>query len=194
MILIVRMWQGVGLPLRLIVLLAGFCMPGVSVAVNSEEALQFSGFASFGMGKSSRDDMPFLDHTESWSFRSDSIVGGQAQYKFSNRWSSTIQVVARGFTFDENDKFDPVLEWLFTSYQLSAETRIRVGRMRKPLYLFSDSLEDGYAYQWVRPPVDIYSYLRPSSANFDGMDFSTTIDLGEAELDGQVFDGVGEGT
>ncbi len=194
MILFFRYWQGAGLPLRLIVLLAGFCMPGVSVAVNSEEALQLSGFASFGMGKSSRDDMPFLNHTENWSFRSDTIVGGQAQYKFSNRWSSTIQVVARGFTFDENDKFDPVLEWLFTSYQLSAETRIRVGRMRTPLYLFSDSLEVGYAYPWVRPPVDIYSYLRSPLANFDGMDFSTNVDLGEADLDVQVFAGVGGGT
>lgn len=194
MILFVRCWQNVGLHLKLIVLLVGFCMPVVSAAVNSGDALQFSGFASFGAGKSSRDDMPFLDHTEDWSFRTDTIVGGQAQYQFTDRWSSTIQVVARGFTFDENDKFDPVLEWLFTSYQWSAETRFRVGRMRTPLYLFSDSLEIGYAYPWVRPPVEIYSYLLAPLANFDGMDFSTNVDLGEADLDVQLFAGVGGGT
>ena len=194
MILFVRCWQDVGLRLKLIVLLVGFCMPVVSAAVNSENALQFSGFASIGAGKSSRDDMPFLNHTEDWSFRTDTIVGGQAQYQFTDRWSSTIQVVARGFTFDENDKFDPVLEWLFTSYQWSAETRFRVGRMRTPLYLFSDSLEIGYAYPWVRPPVDIYSYLLAPLANFDGVDFSTNVDLGEADLDVQLFAGVGGGT
>jgi len=190
----VRCWQDVGLRLKLMVLLVGFCMPVVSAAVNSEDALQFSGFASFGAGKSSRDDMAFLNHTENWSFRSDTIVGGQAQYQFTDRWSSTIQVVARGFTFDENDKFDPVLEWLFTSYQWSAETRFRVGRMRTPLYLFSDSLEVGYAYPWVRPPVDIYNYLRAPLANFDGIDFSTNIDVGEADVDIQLFAGVGGGT
>ena len=194
MILFFRCWQDVGLRLKLIVLLVGFCMPVVSAAVNSEDALQLSGFASFGAGKSSRDDMPFLNHTEDWSFRSDSIIGGQAQYQFSSRWSSTIQVVARGFTFDENTKFDPVLEWLFTSYQWSPETRFRIGRMRTPLYLFSDSLEVGYAYPWVRPPVDIYNYLRAPLANFDGVDFSTNIDLGEADVDVQVFAGVGGGT
>ncbi len=194
MIRFVRFWQNLGLFLTQRLLFVLLFLPVHVIAASSEEALQLSGFASFGAGKLSRDDAPFLNYAEGWSFRSDTIVGGQAQYQFTNRWSSTIQVVARGFTFDDNDKFDPVLEWLFTSYQWSPETRFRVGRMRTPLYLFSDSLEIGYAYPWVRPPVDIYSYLLAPLANFDGVDFSTNVDFGEADLDVQIFAGVSRGT
>lgn len=166
---------------------------GSMVLANGDDNLQLSGFASFGAGRINRSDLPFLNYSEKLSFRSDTVIGGQAQYKISNRWSVTGQVVSRGFTFDDNDKFDPVLEWLFIRYQWSSTTRFRIGRMRTPFYLLSDSLEIGYSYPWVRPPVDVYSFLLSPISNFNGVDFSTNFDIGDADLELQLFAGNAEG-
>lgn len=166
---------------------------GVVTSAFAGDRLQLSGFASLGAGRIDRSDMPFMNYTDEWSFHTDSIVGGQAQYQFSNRFSATGQVVARGFTFDDNDNFDPVLEWLFLSYQFSPGTQFRIGRMRTPLYLLSDSLEIGYSYPWVRPPVDTYTFLLTPLGNFDGADVRMNVDFGDSDLDIQFFTGVSQG-
>ncbi|OUS25049.1 hypothetical protein A9Q99_22650 [Gammaproteobacteria bacterium 45_16_T64] len=169
----------------------GLLIPSIGVASDN---LQFSGFASIGAGKLDRSDLPFMDYDDEWSFDTDSILAGQVQYQISNRWSGTVQVIARGFTFNDNDNYKPVLEWLFLSYQWSAETRWRFGRLRSPLYLLSDSLEIGYSYPWARPPVDTYSYLLTAISNFDGLDFSSNIEVNDSlDLDLQLFAGVADG-
>lgn len=162
----------------------------VSLAVDN---FHFSGFGSLGMGKINRDDVTFMDYDDSWGYRNDSMLGLQAQADISDHWSATTQVVARGFNFDDTSDFEPTLEWLFASYQWSAETRVRFGRMRTPLYIYSDSLEVGYSYPWVRPPVDTYSFLLTSLSNFNGVDISTNVDFGNSDLDMQFFAGASQG-
>lgn len=155
----------------------------ISTQAAALEDVYFSGFATIGAGKLDRDDVKFVDYDGDWRFKTDSVIGGQAHWNISNRWSATTQVVAKGFTFGEEDSFEPSLEWLFASYQWSPETRVRFGRLRTPLYLYSDSLEVGYSYPWVRPPVDTYAFVIEPLGNFDGIDITTVMDLGEADLD-----------
>jgi hypothetical protein len=154
---------------------------------------QFSGFASLGMGKIDRDDLVFMDYDDEWGFRNDAILGLQAQADLADRWSATTQVVSRGFSFDDTSDFEPTLEWLFASYEWSPETRLRFGRMRTPLYLYSDSLEVGYSYPWVRPPVDTYTFLLTALSNFNGVDVSTSVEFEDSDLDIQVFAGASQG-
>lgn len=156
------------------------------------DQFHFSGFATLGAGKLYESEAHFIDYHEAWSFKSDTILGGQIQFQASDRWAVTGQVVARGFNFDNKSDFEPVLEWLFTSYQLTPETRVRAGRLRTPFYLYSESLEIGYSYPWVRPPVDAYSFLLSPLSHFDGADVTATFDAGFADIDVQVFAGVTE--
>jgi hypothetical protein len=162
-------------------------------ALYAIDNFSFSGFGSLGMGKINRDDVKFMGYDDSWSFRSDTMLGLQAQADISDRWSATTQIVSRGFNFDDTSDFEPTLEWLFASYQVSPEARIRFGRMRTPLYLLSESLEVGYSYPWVRPPVDTYTFLLTSLSNFNGVDLSTNVDFGNSDLDIQVFAGASQG-
>ena len=156
--------------------------------------VRFSGFASIGAGKLNRnDDMTFMDYDSDWSFRSDTILGLQALVNISQRWSATAQVVSRGFTFDKKSDFEPTLEWLFAKYQWTPETSTRIGRMRTPLYLYSDTLEIGYSYPWTRPPVDTYTFLLSALSDFNGIDVSTNFDLGSAYVDFRAFAGAKKG-
>ena len=170
------------------------CLLSISFCGNvafaeSEEKLSLSGFASIGAGRINHSDATIMDYTDEWSFRSDSIVGGQAQYRLSDHLSATTQLVARGFSFDGTDEFDPVVEWLFLTYRWSPETSFRLGRMRAPLYFLSDSLEIAYSYPWVRPPINTYTFALSTISIFDGVDFSTIIELESADLEIQLYIG-----
>lgn len=49
------------------------------------------------------------------------------------------------------------MDWAFASYMLNDNVTIRAGRIRYPLLLLSDVAEAGYAYPWIRPPVEVYN-------------------------------------
>ncbi len=165
----------------------------VAQALELAEGLNLSAYASLGASRINRDDVQYFDSQGDWSFKTDTILGAQLQYQFNSNWSFTSQVVSRGFNLDDADDFDPVLGWIFVSYQLSPEVRIRAGRMRTPFYLYSESLEIGYSHPWVRPPVDTYTPLLRPMSNFNGADVTMNLDAGEVNLDVQVFGGVFKG-
>ena len=146
--------------------------------------LHFSGFASLGAGHIDRPGLRFADYEDDWSFDSDTLLGLQAQTRLAERLDLTGQVVARGFSYNGRDDYEPAINWLFLSYQLGAEIQVRAGRMRTPHYLYSDTLEVGYSYVWVRPPVDVYTPLFEPLSEFDGADirFSREMIWGESLL------------
>ncbi len=155
---------------------------------------RFSGFASFGAGRVDREGLRFADYDEEWSVDSDSLLGLQAQTRLLERLDLTAQVVARGFSYNGRDAYQPAFNWLFLSYQLAPEIQVRGGRMRTPHYLYSDTLEVGYSYVWVRPPVDVYTPLFEPLSEFDGADirFSRELHMSEnlqAEGDLQLYGG-----
>lgn len=159
----------------------------------SEFAWDVSGFATLGAGKLNREDLMLMDYDDSWSFKSDSVAGVQFLAEFNNSLSITSQILAKGFTFDDTSSFEPEFEWLFLSYQMGENTRTRIGRLRTPFYLFSETLDVGYSQTWVRPPVDVYAFLIEPFSAFNGADLQTTFLLDSSELDFQIFLGQAEG-
>lgn len=157
------------------------------------DGLTVSGYASIGASRINRDDVQFFDSQGDWSFKTDTIFGAQLQYQLNSQWSMTTQIASRGFNLDDSDDFDPVVPWVFVSYQVSPELRLRAGRMRTPFYLYSESLEIGYSYPWVRPPIDTYTPLLKPMANFNGADLTLNLDVHEVDVDVQVFAGVFKG-
>lgn len=149
-----------------------------------------SGFASVGAGRVEDSDLVFMDYTaEKWSFDSDSVLGLHLRGNLAERLSLTLQAVSRGFNWDDTSEFEPELDWLFLSYQLDAEWRARLGRMRTPHYLFSDSVDVGYSYAWVRPPVDVYAPILSPFSNFDGADITWISDWHDTAIDIQLLGG-----
>ncbi|MAR92089.1 MAG: hypothetical protein CML06_14580 [Pseudomonadales bacterium] len=83
---------------------------------------------------------------------------------------------------------------LFLTHEATPNLQWRLGRMQSSHYLFSSTIDVGYAYPWARPPVDAYSYLLGPLKNLDGADLLYTHDLTpELELDIQLLAGYAEG-
>jgi hypothetical protein len=62
------------------------------------------------------------------------------------------------------------VEWANIKYQLTPELALRAGRIALPVFLAADYRKVGYAYPWVRPPVEVYGSIPLSSS--DGVDLS----------------------
>ena len=104
-------------------------------------------------------------------FNTDSRAGIQVDYNVSPRVDAVLQFVARGYEdFKVND------EWAFVRLKATNNLFVRMGRLRLPFYMYSESLDVGYTYPWVRPPIDVY--LR-TITNYDGIDMLYSFPIGD---------------
>lgn len=131
-----------------------------------KERFRLNGFLT---GAASVSDEPlggdyFFD--DKVNFRGDSKAGIQFNYTISEKVDATVQMVARSRSADS---WNLDAEWAFIGYKFTDSLKARVGRLRIPFYLYSESLDVGYAYPWVRPPVEMYTTLITA---FDGADLT----------------------
>lgn len=117
------------------------------------------------------------EKSKGWQFDQESLVGLQFKKEFTNKLSFTTQLLAR--TRNPNHGSRPTLDWAYLSWNPSPDTplTIQAGRMRIPLYYYSDYLYIGYAYPWVRPAPDVYGW--PIYA-YDGVSATYTTQLGKS--------------
>jgi len=143
----------------------------------SSVAADFQGFATVGVGRHYEADGNLLDYGKNWSMRSDTLLGLQFDHKFNAKNQITLQTVTRGFTFDSQESFEPDIDWLFLSHQFTEDIRMRLGLLRLPFFLFSETVSVGYAHPWVRPPIDFYAPIYLAIKDYKGMDVDWLIDL-----------------
>lgn len=165
-------------------------LPGLGFA---QPDWSLSGYASLAAGRMEDRKMEYQGYSaDEWSFEGDSVLGLQLNLELAERLSLTAQVVGRGHNWDDTDPFDPELDWLFLRYQLNEDWRVRLGRMRTPFYLYSETIDVGYSYVWVRPPTDVYAPIVSPFSNFDGADATYISNWGDLSIDVQLLMGVTE--
>lgn len=113
--------------------------------------LNVSGFASFVGGTYSEDDFQYAGYDDEISFESDSLLGIQIMSRVSDKIMVTGQLIADG-----QENFNVEAELAYVTYSARPNWDIRAGRLRAPLYYYSDFVDVGYAYPWIRPPVELY--------------------------------------
>jgi len=164
--------------------------PILTTAGMSSEDWQVSGFTSLGLGRMQEPGLEFLGYdNEKWRAKGDSVLGLQLNADMAERLSMTLQVVSRGYNQDDTNSFEPELDWLFLSYHLNSAWRIRIGRMRTPHYLYSETVDVGYSYVWARPPIDVYSTILSTFSYFDGADIRYLTHSNNVDIDLQLFSG-----
>ena len=95
-------------------------------------------------------DAPTLGtYNDKLSFRPDSIFGIQVFADLMDGLSVTGQITGAG-----GEDFDANIAWAYFTYEFNESFAVLMGRQRMPLFLYSDSLDVGYSYHWIRPPVD----------------------------------------
>jgi len=119
-------------------------------------------------------------------FNSDTIAGLQFDYKLDDQLSAVVQLQAEG-----RDEFNVDTSWAFLRYKLGPSTTVRAGRMVAPLYLYADSIDVGYTYPWVRPPIEMYS---TAALPYTGVDLNQSFNFGNWNNSLQVIYGDITGT
>lgn len=125
-----------------------------------KDKMQINGFMTAGIATS---DSPFQYYAGA-----DSADRGIDDSSYTTSYDSKAAI---RFQFEVSDRVDVVTqlytplgtssqleaEWGYLSYQWKDNTSLRIGRIRAPLYYFSDFLDVGFAYPWVRPPKEVYN-------------------------------------
>ncbi|WP_250655866.1 porin [Alkalimarinus coralli] len=138
------------------------------------EQISINGFGSVIAAQTLDNDEVLYGHDNDLSFQDESRFALQVAAPIGEKFSATAQILARG-----EDDFDPAFEWAYLSYQATDNLIVMAGRQRFNLYKYSDYVDVGYAYHWIRPPQGVYS-LPFSSGN--GLGFLYNTALGDVDF------------
>lgn len=156
---------------------------GVMLAPLTQAAdVNISGFLSVGGGLvDDKDSVSYDGYSEDDLTFDRNLLGLQVSGRVNEKVTATAQLIARS----END-YEVVAEWAYLTWQATDNGKVRAGRLRTPLYMYSDSLDVGYSYAWISAPNEVY-YL-PFN-NVDGVDYYLTSALGSFDTSFQAYFG-----
>lgn len=132
-------------------------------AASAQAEVRVSGFGQIVAGAvtDANEYFPETAYDDSVDFREESRFAVQVDADLNDRVTVTGQILARG-----HEDFDAELTWAYANIKLGNGWSLKAGRQRTPFYRYSDFLDVGYAYPWIRPPVAMYN--QPWSNN-DGV-------------------------
>ncbi|WP_372013065.1 porin [Pseudoxanthomonas sp. 10H] len=155
----------------------------LAVAPLAHAEVTFNGFGQV-VGGATLDDgstVSGLSYDDSISFDPESLFALQATATLGDRADAVAQVVARG-----DEGYDPEFAWAYIRYQLSPAWSVKAGRQRTPYFHYSDYLEVGSAYPFLRVPLGVYNL--PYS-NYNGVNLIGSRNLDKWSLRSQLFYG-----
>lgn len=145
--------------------------------------LSWSAFGTLGYARSDREFSyeRFLD--DSGTIKRDSLLGLQATAQLTQQWSATVQARLAPSVSDD-DRWQATLPWAFVSYRAGNDLLLRAGKLRMPMYLYSENMDVGASYAVMRMPTEVY-YTAPTT-DYSGASISKTWPLawGDLTLDG----------
>ncbi len=90
-----------------------------------------------------------------FSIRPESRAGVQENIQFNNGISMVGELTAR---LSPHQYGDVTPDWLYVGYDLTPSWTIQAGRKRLPLFMYSDFIDIGFDYPWMRAPGDLYGW------------------------------------
>jgi hypothetical protein len=159
----------------------------------AEDGLDIYGFASFATGKTvNEQNLP--DGSESTFGPSDrEIYNDQVQYRPETTIGLQIDadlddglMLKTLLQADGEKNYAGEMKWAYAKYELVDSFDIAIGRQPLPLFYYTDFIDVGYSYQWVRAPLETY-YIKNST--FDGAQLKWTPTVGNFEYRFQMYHG-----
>jgi len=149
--------------------LAVACLAG-SLSFSAQADLSINGFATLAGGMTLSDEDELYGYDDTFSFKSNSLMGLQVDADLGEGLTATAQITAKGA-----DQWDTEFSWAYIGYEVNDNLKFLVGRQRIPYYQYSDFVDIGYAYHWIAPPEETYSI---PFDNTDGIGAILTNELG----------------
>jgi hypothetical protein len=143
--------------------------------------LNINGFLSVGASMLDDNKASIAGADNQGGFKNDTVLGLQVQKQVNDSTSATGQLVSRG-----SDEYSTEAAWAFVTYAANDDLDLRMGRLRIPYFQYSDFLEVGYAFKWVRPPSEVY---RVPFSSLDGVDLTQRFSSGSIDGSIQVYYG-----
>lgn len=158
-------------------------MPLALLVVASSPALavdfSWSGFGTLGYARTNQSYAYERFADRDGTLKRDSILGVQTTAEFDRQWSATLQATVAPSVSDDHG-LEPTLTWAFLSYRPNNDLLFRVGKLRMPMYLFSENMSVGASYDVMHLPTEVYSTA--PTTDFTGIAVSKTWGAWEGEL------------
>ncbi|MEZ8283974.1 hypothetical protein BCU17_08595 [Vibrio splendidus] len=149
----------------------------------SMEDINISGFGSVGIGKANN-DVNYAGYTsENLQWEQETLAGLQFDFNVNEKAKFVTQIVA-------NSRYDyePKIEMAYASYDFDSFTA-RAGKLRLPLFFYSDYTDLGYAYPMIRPSQELYENIVLKS--YTGADLLIPVEFENSSLLIQPVVGIG---
>jgi len=153
----------------------------ISLPSHAQDKIQWSGFGNIAAGMTTGSDDQLFGYDNDLDFNPESLFALQAKVDLSDKLTVTTQLMSRG-----SDDFDLGVEWAYLQYRLTDSTSVNMGKLRLPLYIYSDSLDVGYSYHWLRTPQSVY---RVAFDNYTGLSVQHNAFVGNFTFNTQVIAG-----
>jgi len=127
------------------------------------DRVTISGFATATVSKTDESAQNIGFDDDEFDFSSESKAAVQMGFTINDNAEAVVQLVGRGIK-----DWDPEFEWAYIAYTFDSGATVRGGRLKLPLFMLSDYREVGYAYPYLRTPLDAYGQIPIDS--YDGFD------------------------
>lgn len=156
--------------------------------------VSISGYASFSgtysnSKSSSGTNVPYyfgLATNKTQFDTEDNDIGLQFSASASDKVDMTVVLHASG---GSASNYNIDTQWAYASYHVTPDLELRIGKYKGPFYMISDYKNVGYAYPWVRPPLEVYS-TNPIEA-LSGLDILWSKDVGSVRYLFELYGGNG---
>lgn len=168
--------------------LAAVCLATTQAFALEQGEHRFNGFGTVGFTHLGGEDEGRTygiqgQTNDSWRGDQLSKFGAQLSYGITDTVGVTVQATAKA----QQDEWKANLEWAYLSWQTNDQLMLRAGRLRSPVYMYSESLDVGYSYPWLRLPDEVYSQVQVT--NYEGVDAVYTVPLSYGSVTFQVAGG-----
>lgn len=171
-----------------VISLAVACLAAAPAFALEQGEYRFNGFGTVGFthlgGEEDGRSYGIQGQTnDSWRGDQLSKFGAQVQYGLTDTIGATIQLTAKA----EKDDWQANLEWAYLSWQADQNLMLRAGRLRTPVFMYSETLDVGYSYPWLRLPDEVYSLVHLTS--YEGADAIYSLPLSYGSVSVQLAAG-----
>lgn len=163
----------------------------MAMVSSSATAIQFDGFLTAGVAWHNDEDknryigsLGDRGIQNDASFETDTRFGLQISSDIAEDMSVVSQILGTGVS----GNFDAIIEWAYVNYELTDWLSVHAGKIKQPVYLVNDYVEVGFAYPWIRPPVEVY-YLNNPLNTVNGIEFLMQFKVGSGVLSFQPYFG-----
>ena len=155
-----------------------FCLASLHALAVEQGEYQFNGFGTVGithMGGESDLDYGIQGQTnDGWRGDQLSKLAVQLRYGITD----TLSVTGQLGTKPTQDSWEAGPGNLYLAWQANDNLTLRGGRLGTPIYMYSETLNVGFSYPWLRLPEEVYSLVQLTSHDGGDVLYNRSTDIG----------------